>query len=188
MSTVHHPDRHPDPPSGGMRRTIGKYLPDLVFGACDGIVTTLAVVSGVVGASLSPTIILILGFANLFADGFSMGASNILARRSQPSERHALPTLADASGHGLATLIGFVAAGIVPLSAYLLPWFEGTRFAGAVLLALGTLFAVGAGRTFFTQRGWLVSGLEMLGIGAVAALVAYGVGALGAIIAGTLGS
>lgn len=40
-----------------------------MFGANDGIITTFAVVSGVVGASLSNRIILILGFANLVADG-----------------------------------------------------------------------------------------------------------------------
>jgi VIT1/CCC1 family predicted Fe2+/Mn2+ transporter len=56
-----------------------------------------------------------------------------------------------------------------------------------VALALGTLFAVGAGRAFFTQRGWLASGLEMLSIGALAAAVAYGVGRLGAAIVGTFG-
>jgi len=61
---------------------LGHCLPDLVYGANDGIITTFAVVSGVVGADLSRTIILILGFANLFADGISMGASNYLARRS----------------------------------------------------------------------------------------------------------
>jgi VIT1/CCC1 family predicted Fe2+/Mn2+ transporter len=165
---------------------IAKYLPDLVFGASDGIITTLAVVSGVVGASLSTTIILILGFANLLADGFSMGASNVLSRRSD-TEKRTLPTLAAASGHGVATFTGFVVAGVVPLLAYLLPWFDGRKFAGAVLLALGTLFAVGAGRAFFTRRGWLVSGMEMLSIGALAACVAYGVGALGAAIVGRLG-
>jgi vacuolar iron transporter family protein len=69
------------------RDGVGHYLPDLVYGANDGIITTFAVVSGVVGADLSRTIILILGFANLFADGISMGASNYLARRS-----HAEPT------------------------------------------------------------------------------------------------
>ena len=61
---------------------IRHYLPDLVYGANDGIITTFAVVSGVVGADLSERIILILGFANLLADGFSMGASNFLSRRS----------------------------------------------------------------------------------------------------------
>jgi len=58
------------------------YLPDLVYGANDGIITTFAVVCGVVGANLSVQVILILGFANLLADGFSMGASNFLSRRS----------------------------------------------------------------------------------------------------------
>lgn len=49
---------------------------DAVLGGIDGCVTTFAVVSGVVGAGLSPSIALILGFANLFADGFSMAVSN----------------------------------------------------------------------------------------------------------------
>lgn len=186
MSIEQHPNRKAAAHSGGLRETIRKYLPDLVFGASDGIITTLAIVSGVVGAALSTTVILILGFANLLADGFSMGAGNVLSRRSD-AQNHTLPTLRAASGHGLATFIGFVAAGIVPLSAYLLPWFDGARFAGAVMLALGTLFAVGAGRHFFTRRGWFVSGLEMLAIGALAAAVAYGVGALGAAIVGKLG-
>jgi vacuolar iron transporter family protein len=185
MSISQQPDRDPPSPRG-LRQVMTKYLPDLVFGACDGVITTLAVVSGVVGASLSTTIILVLGFANLLADGFSMGASNVLSRRSDTSG-NTLPTLADASGHGVATFFGFVTAGIVPLSAYLLPWFEGDRFAGAVALALSTLFAVGAGRAFFTRRGWIASGLEMLLIGALAAAVAYSVGALGAAVVGKLG-
>ena len=65
------------PPALG--RLAGHYLPDLVYGANDGIITTFAVVSGVVGASLSERVIVILGLANLIADGFSMGASNYLA-------------------------------------------------------------------------------------------------------------
>src|SRR5688572_6002507 len=106
----------PPVPRSQLHARIRKYLPDLIFGACDGTITTLAVVSGVVGASLSTTIILILGFANLLADGFSMGASNVLSRRSD-AVNHAFPTLREASGHGFATFIGFVVAGIVPLSA-----------------------------------------------------------------------
>lgn len=58
-------------------------LEDFVYGATDGAVTTFAVVAGVVGASLSPAIVLILGFANLFADGFSMAVGNYLAAKSQ---------------------------------------------------------------------------------------------------------
>lgn len=61
----------------------GTYIGDLVYGASDGIVTTFAVVAGVVGASLAPGIVIILGLANLFADGFSMGASNLLSLRAK---------------------------------------------------------------------------------------------------------
>jgi vacuolar iron transporter family protein len=51
-------------------------ISDAVLGAIDGCVTTFAVVSAAVGAELSATIALVLGFANLFADGFSMAVSN----------------------------------------------------------------------------------------------------------------
>jgi len=53
-----------------------KYLSEFVYGGTDGAVTTFAVVAGVMGASLSSAIVLILGFANLFADGFSMAVSD----------------------------------------------------------------------------------------------------------------
>ena len=59
------------------------YLSDFVYGGIDGSVTTFAVVAGVVGASLSPSIVLILGFANLFADGFSMAVGNYLSTKSK---------------------------------------------------------------------------------------------------------
>jgi vacuolar iron transporter family protein len=59
------------------------YVRDWIYGGIDGAVTTFAVVSGVAGAELSPVIILILGFANLVADGFSMAASNFLGTRAE---------------------------------------------------------------------------------------------------------
>ena len=58
-------------------------LEDFVYGATDGAVTTFAVVAGVVGASLSPSIVLILGFANLLADGLSMAVGNYLAAKTR---------------------------------------------------------------------------------------------------------
>ena len=59
------------------------YLRDWVYGGIDGSITTFAVVSGVAGAQLSPWIILVMGFANLLADGFSMAASNFLGTRAE---------------------------------------------------------------------------------------------------------
>jgi len=60
----------------------GSYVGDFVYGAIDGSVTTFAVVSGVAGASLSTNIVIILGLANLVADGFSMAVGNYLSSKS----------------------------------------------------------------------------------------------------------
>jgi VIT1/CCC1 family predicted Fe2+/Mn2+ transporter len=57
-------------------RKPSSYVGDAVLGAIDGCVTTFAVVSGVVGANLPQRVALILGLANLCADGFSMAVSN----------------------------------------------------------------------------------------------------------------
>ncbi|EGP94618.1 VIT1/CCC1 transporter family protein [Nitrosarchaeum koreense] len=59
------------------------HFDDFIYGSIDGAVTTFAIIAGVVGASLSPGIILILGFANLFADGFSMAAANYQAAKAR---------------------------------------------------------------------------------------------------------
>src|SRR5687768_4120442 len=66
------------------------YLRDWIYGGIDGAVTTLAVVTGVAGAQLSPWIILVLGFANLLADGFSMAASNYLGTKAEQDDRRRL--------------------------------------------------------------------------------------------------
>ena len=59
------------------------YLRDFIYGGVDGIITTFAVVSGVAGASLASTVVIVLGAANLLADGFSMAVSNYLGTRAE---------------------------------------------------------------------------------------------------------
>ncbi|MEO1411971.1 MAG: VIT1/CCC1 transporter family protein [Bacteroidota bacterium] len=62
---------------------IQDYLGEFVYGGIDGAVTTFAIVAGSVGADLSSAIIVILGFANLLADGFSMSIGAYLAAESE---------------------------------------------------------------------------------------------------------
>lgn len=162
------------------REYLEHYLRDLVYGANDGIITTFAVVAGVAGAALPARIILILGFANLLADGFSMGASNYLSIRSDEAARQVAGYEIQephAVRHGAATFLAFLLAGMVPLAAYLFPMPASDQFGVAVILTLSTLFAVGALRTFVTRQRWWISGLEMLVVGGAAAAVAYAVGA-----------
>jgi VIT1/CCC1 family predicted Fe2+/Mn2+ transporter len=60
-----------------------QYLGEMVYGGLDGIITTFAVVSGVAGAQLGLNVVLILGLANLLADGFSMGTGAYLSAKSE---------------------------------------------------------------------------------------------------------
>jgi vacuolar iron transporter family protein len=59
---------------------------DAVLGGVDGIITTFAIVSASAGANLPGQVVIILGIANLLADGFSMAVSNFLATRSREDE------------------------------------------------------------------------------------------------------
>ncbi len=63
------------------------YLKEFIYGAVEGAITTFAIVAGVAGAGMSAGVIIILGFANLLADGFSMAVSNFLGTRAENQHR-----------------------------------------------------------------------------------------------------
>lgn len=65
-----------------------EYLKDLIYGGIDGAVTTFAIVAGVAGAGLSHDVIVILGLANILADGFSMAASNYSGTKAVADDRN----------------------------------------------------------------------------------------------------
>jgi VIT1/CCC1 family predicted Fe2+/Mn2+ transporter len=153
---------------------------DLVYGANDGIITTFAVVAGVEGGALSSSAVLIVGAANLAADGLSMGVGNYLAIRANESARLAenlAEEEASPARHGLATLLAFVVAGALPLLPYALALPTG-REISSVALAMAGLFGVGAIRTTVTTGSWWKVGLEGLTLGMVVAAAAFGAGAL----------
>jgi len=92
---------HDHSPEGIQERLQSKtehsYLGDFVLGAIDGCVTTFAVVAGVAGAGLAKHVAIILGAANLLADGFSMAAGvyqkaksdkDVLAKARRMEEKH----------------------------------------------------------------------------------------------------
>lgn len=162
-------------------RQVGRWwkasIGDVVFGASDGIVTTFAVVAGVAGAELASRIVIILGLANLFADGVAMAAGNFLSLESSEQALGVRGFRTPRAG-ALYIFAAFVAVGVVPLLPYILGGSGPRAFRLTALLTLATIFAVGAARTAVTGRNWLRSGLEMLAIGSGAAVVAYAVGYL----------
>jgi VIT1/CCC1 family predicted Fe2+/Mn2+ transporter len=163
------------------------YIRDLVYGANDGIITTFAVVAGVAGGSLSTVAVLVVGAANLAADGLAMGVGNLLAIRANESALAAEGRPEEETypwKHGAATLMAFVGAGAIPLLPYIVPAAAGGRLVWSAAFTLASLFGVGVARAAITGERWWVKGLEMLMLGGVVAVAAYGAGALMATLAG----
>jgi vacuolar iron transporter family protein len=164
------------PQYGRPDRGVGHYLRDIVNGACDGVVTTVAIVAGATGAAFEPRVSILLGIVNLAADGLSMGASNYLGLKSELEQSGASVAHEAPLRHGLATAAAFVLAGGVPLLAFALGLPSALQFPIALALALATLAFVGGARSGFTRQPRTRCALEMVAVGGAASAVAYGLG------------
>lgn len=60
----------------------GGFLKPIIFGGLDGILTSFAIVAGAAGGRLPPSVVLILGFSNIFADALSMGVGEFLSSKA----------------------------------------------------------------------------------------------------------
>ena len=161
-----------------MTKLIKKYLPEFIYGGIDGSVTTFAIVAGVIGASLSSGVILILGLANLLADGFSMGVSNYFSQKSEND-------LADhehknAKKTAFTTFISFIIVGTIPLIPYVIDYIlklnSDKTFIWSVTMTLIAFYVVGYMKGTFSNVHKNKSGMEVLTMGAIAALISYYVG------------
>lgn len=169
-----------------------KYLPEIVYGGIDGAVTTFAVVSGAMGASLSSAVILILGFANLIGDGFSMSTSNYLSTKSEkelhPKHRFSFgkPPIKTA----LATFFSFLIVGFIPLFPFVLStliktsYLISSQFIYSFVLTGLALIIVGIFKGEIVKKHPIRSAIETLVIGGIAAGLAFGVGHFMRIILG----
>ena len=159
----------------------GHYLRDMVYGALDGVITTMAVLAGTEGASLSIRVGLILGLANLLGDGISMGASNYLGMRSEIEQTGGSVTAEAPWRHGLATVAAFIGVGSVALLGCVVAAAIGVRvFPAAAVLAGLALIGAGAVRASFVAKTAVRSAAEMVGVGLMAGGAAFLVGRVGA--------
>jgi VIT1/CCC1 family predicted Fe2+/Mn2+ transporter len=152
-----------------------KYLPQFVYGSIDGTVTTFAIVSGIIGANISPKIILVLGLANVFADGFSMASSNYLAERSKENE-----TKKNAILTSLITFFSFVVIGLIPIFPFILNQSGeyANSFTWSIILTGLTFLSIGYIKGKINKTNKVNSSLETLTVGSMAAFIAFLVGYL----------
>jgi len=170
-----------------MLKRIENNLREFVYGGMDGAVTTFAVVTGAAGAKLDTRIILILGFANMLADGFSMAVGSFLSEKSDQQlqiskgesdgSEHESPLMAS-----VATFVSFVLIGFIPLSVYTVDYIFDLNLdntlAISVVLTLAAFAGIGYLRGLVTRLNRKRAVIESLGLGLAAAVISYAVGNL----------
>lgn len=216
---------------------LAPFIQDIVYGGIDGIVTTFAVVSGSEGATLQNYVVIILGYANLFADGLSMGVGNFLSIRSERDnyerlykeelkeihddpavEREEIREIYAGKGfagqeldmvteritadervwaetmmreehgmtpgvaaypwlHGVVTFASFIVFGSIPIFPYIVA-APSLRFSVAIASTGIALALLGCLRSWVTRERLFWGPVEIVGLGAMTAAVAYAVGVL----------
>lgn len=172
-----------------MFKKVENNLREFVYGGMDGAVTTFAVVTGAAGANLGVRVILILGFANVLADGFSMAVGSYLSEKSEQDlsvhkgessrDDHDSPL-----GASIATFISFVLVGFIPLAMYLIDYIFGLNIntssllVYAVILTLTAFALIGLLRAKITKIPKSKAVMESLGLGLAAAVISFTVGNL----------
>lgn len=218
-----------------LKKWVNDHLGEIVYGGIDGAVTTFAVVAGAEGAGLSSSVVIILGFANLVADGFSMSVGAYLSSKSEkalyhkekrneyreieevPEDeirevreiftelgfegklledvvdkitenedrwvdvmmKHELEMIEEKKPSamiGLSTFISFIIFGLIPLSTYIYAvWMEVNmdRFLISSLMTAAAFIGIGWMKSYVTRSSHLQGILETLGLGALAALLAF---------------
>ena len=215
----------------------GRAVREVIYGAADGIVTSLGFVIGVFGALRESRIILITGIAQASAGALSMGFSAYISSKSQTEfflaeierERREIQEMPDKekeevrkiyrskgfSGSELEIVVDRITSnpkvwlrcmmeeelGLI-FESFDVPWVVGGITAASYLLAaflpivpyalsqptvafpwstgisVLALLGLGVGKTWLTRTSPLRSGLELVTIGLICALVGYGIGRL----------
>jgi VIT1/CCC1 family predicted Fe2+/Mn2+ transporter len=162
------------------------YLREFVYGGIDGAVTTFAVVAGATGAGFSATVVIVLGFANLVADGVSMAVGSYLSTKSEVEleaknnkkrEEPVSPVI-----NGLATFAAFIVLGIVPLLSYTVDLFTADtiphQFAISIVLTAIAFVVIGLLKSHVAKTSVVRGVLETLILGTIAASFAYFLGSV----------
>jgi VIT1/CCC1 family predicted Fe2+/Mn2+ transporter len=155
-----------------MNKNFKKYLWEFVYGWIDGSITTFAVVAWSVWAGLDASIILILGFANLLADWFSMSIWAYLSsdtRNTAVLKRERVYT-------AIVTYVSFVILGFIPLSIYVLQYIWigfSNPFLYASILTFTSFVLIWYIKSFVANSSLIKSISETLFLWIAAAAVAY---------------
>lgn len=161
-----------------------RYVPQFVYGAFDGIVTTFAVIAAAAASGMPSTVVVIFGLANLVADGFSMGSSAFLSHQAEQKKVKVLSRRQSPFRLSFATFLSFLVIGFMPVIPYFVDVVLDLGLDGQTMFVVsgiltGLMFIwVGYAKSIHMKKTLMLSMFETFLLGIVAAGLAYFVGAM----------
>lgn len=172
--------------SGTRQSVYARHIRGIVFGGMDGILTTFALLAAAEGTSqTSSSLTLVIGFSTVLADALSMAAGEYLSSKAENELAGSQPDPSEPGPleKGGAMFLAFTLFGSMPLIGYVISALASrsaglaarspSSFAISIVITACTLFGLGTLKSQFGAGIWWAAGLEVTGIGSVAASVAY---------------
>jgi VIT1/CCC1 family predicted Fe2+/Mn2+ transporter len=143
-------------------------LSEFIYGGMDGIITTAAIIAGILGANISTKYALVLGMANLCADGFSMGISRYNSLIDIATSKVS-PLLS-----GIATFFSFVIMGAIPLIPFVFVSYlnENTMKKMLLIFSFIAFFIMGLIKGIYSKKVFK-SLTEIIIIGSIGVFISF---------------
>ena len=154
------------------------FIRNFVFGAEDGLVSTVGLLSGVSFAGLGARYIVISGIVLILVEALSMAAGAYISEDSSTDIISDGEKGSNLIYDSIVMFFSYALIGLIPLLPYV--FSENTRLAfyWSLGMTLFALFALGLFRGYFLQKPLLASALKIMGIGSVVVAIAVWVGLL----------
>tara|TARA_Y100000590_G_C15394688_1_gene891433 strand:+ start:114 stop:593 length:480 start_codon:yes stop_codon:yes gene_type:complete len=150
---------------------MNKFLSEFIYGSIDGLITTFAIISSSIGASIPNVYIIIISIASLLSDGYSMGISRYLSYTAELKKnvQSKNPLIS-----GIYTFISFVIIGILPILPFI--FLKDNIFQTSLVITLVLFLLIGIIKGLILDSSIIRNAIETLLLGGSAALISYYVG------------
>lgn len=152
------------------------FLSEFIYGGMDGIITTIAVIAGTIGANISSKYALILGLANIISDGFSMGVSRYNSLIDINQSTNSITAKNNPLMSAIFTFIFFIVMGCIPLLPFLFIDYNDETLIKKMLFIFGVIsfLIIGIIKGLHTKK-LFKSIFEILIIGTISAYISFNV-------------
>lgn len=159
-----------------MNQISALYLRNFIFGAEDGLVSTVGLISGIAIADLPRSSIILTGVTLIFVEAFSMAVGSLLSEHSvEEYENHTEVSLLYPAKGSLIMFFVYFVFGFLPILPYVFVSKE-SAFWISIIISLTALFILGAVSSKFFGTKIIRHGFEMLLIGGAAIAIGILVG------------